>query len=89
MRRFLPSLNPEGNLFVDSSVEDEMYRILFPLTNANPYLEDGELFTRLDGGKWRSASPSLISDVIRYSDTDVSSISRRYSQAYTDSDSIA
>lgn len=88
MRRFLPSLNPEWNLWVDSNMIDDVYGIMFLLMNVNPGLDDEELFTRLVLEKCRSASPSLMSDVIRYSVTVVSSRSRLYSQTYTDSGSV-
>ena len=88
MRRFLPSPNPEWNLWVDSNITDGVYEIEFLLTNTNPYLVEEELFIRLVLEKCRRASPSLISDVIRNLETVVSSCSIMYSEAYTDSDSI-
>ena len=52
---------------------DDVYGIAFLLMNVNPGLDDEELFTRLVLEKCRRASPSLMSDVIRYSVTVVSS----------------
>ena len=73
MRRLRPSPNPEWNLWVDSNMIDDVYGIMFLLMNVNPGLDDEELFTRLVLEKCRRASPSLISEVIRYSVTFVSS----------------
>ena len=88
MRRFRASPNPEWNLCLDSNMIDDVYGMVFLLMNVNPDLDDEELFTRLVLEKCRSASPSLISDVIRYSETVVSSWSRLNSQTYTDSSSV-
>ena len=82
MRYCLASVNPEGNLLLDSSVEGEVYRGWFLLMAANPYLVDEELFIRLVWEKCLSASPSMISEMISCSDTEVSSKSRAWSWKY-------
>jgi len=75
MRYRLSSLNPEGNLLIDSRIKGEEYGVLFLLVKVGLYLEDEELLTRLVWEKCLNILPSLIEGIMSCLETEASSVS--------------